>query len=151
MEISIRKANVLDHSRIMFLLLDWFDELRVGGFPPACSYSGIWLASIISNGIVYVTETSDQRMVGCIGMNWNHFGWNNEVQILGNEFLMTDADYRQHGIADMLINEVKKVADEMKVMILMGHMTANHSELKDRYLKKHGFVCAGSNFIYGGN
>jgi GNAT superfamily N-acetyltransferase len=150
MKIEIRKANILDHSKILFLLLDWFDELKVGGFPPACGYTGIWLAHLISDGITLIAETEDRRVVGCIGLKCSHFGWNNEVTILANEFLMTDKEYRQYGIADMMMNDVKKLADESKTMVLMGHMTANRVDAKDKFLSKHGFVCAGSNFIYGG-
>lgn len=147
MEVVVSRANIFDHSELLKLLIRWFDELSIEGYPYIGDYTGTWLADLISNHLVF-KATYDDKIIGCIGLRISHFPWNNKVSILVNDFLMTDAKYRKTGVADRLLEACKKFSDESKLLLWIGHITGTSAETKDRYLKNHGFKYAGGNFIY---
>src|SRR6185437_9102567 len=132
-EVKVRGALVTDHSEILKLLLGWFEELNIKGFPGMCNYTGLWLADLIANHIVLVAEYAN-KIIGAIGMRVGYFPWNNEEQILSNEFLMVDKTMRKKGTADLLLKAIKQFADKGKLTVVLGHMTGTDSDLKDRYL-----------------
>jgi GNAT superfamily N-acetyltransferase len=150
MSISINRATIYDHGAIVELLIAWFDECQDESIPRPCAYSGQWLADLIAKHIVLVAK-HDGKLIGVIGLKFTHFPWNNEVSILTDNFFMTDPEYRYLGVADKLIKASKSFAKEFKHILVIGHFSGLHPELKDRYLSsKHGFKYLGGNFIYKG-
>ncbi len=150
MEIIIRKAAYTDHSAIFTLLLKWFDELSIEGIPAECPYSVVWLADLMARHHV-VVATIDNKVVGCLGLRLGFIPWNNEVPALFNDFLMTDIDIREFGVADLLIRAAKDHADEAQLTLILGHFTGTNADLKDRYFKLKGFKYGGGNFFYKGD
>lgn len=129
--------------------MEWFDEVSIEGYPAACNYTGIWLSHMIAQHIVLCAHDT-HNIVGVIGMKVGNMPWNDEVQILSNEFLIVKKEHRNLGVTDKLIKSVKDLADKGKLLILMSHITGTASELKDRYLRIKGFSYGGGNFIYKG-
>lgn len=148
-KVEIRKAQVIDHSEILTLLLKWFDELAIHGIPHLCGHTGVWLADLIGRHQVFIALI-DNKIVGCIGLRLGFMPWNNEVPALFNDFLMTDINMREFGVADLLISTAKKHADEAQLLLMMGHFTGTDADLKDRYLRLKGFQYGGGNFFYKG-
>lgn len=150
MSISINRANIYDHGAILELLVSWFDEITEPNIPKPCAHTGVWLADLIARHIVIVAKLED-KIVGCIGLRFTHFPWNNEVTALSDDFLMTDKEFRHLNIADKLIKSAKSFAKEFKHILMIGHFSGLHPELKDKYLSLfHGFKYLGGNFIYTG-
>lgn len=149
MDITINRATILDHSRILNLLITWFDEALLKGLPNVCGYTGVWLSTLISQHLVLMACQGD-KLVGCIGLKLGYLPWNNEVNILVNEFLMTEKEARKLGVADKLIKAAKDFAKKGGLILTMGHFSGKDAELKDRYLGHHGFKYGGGNFFYLG-
>lgn len=150
MEVTINRATPYDFSKIYELLVDWFKECACDLIPKPCNYSTVWLADLIAKHIVLIAKVNE-KVVGTIGLRLTYFPWNNEVQALTDDFLMTDKEYRHLKVADKLIEAAKKVAVDLKFILMMGHFSGLHAELKDKYFSKfHGFKYLGGNFIYNG-
>ena len=148
-EINIRFANLFDHSEVLKLCAKWFEELSIDGFPSVCPHSGVWLADLIANHLVFVGELGT-KIIGVIGLRVGNMPWNNIEKVLFNDIFMTDIDHRNSGIATMLLAVVKRFASDQQMTLIMGHMTGTNAELKDRYLQIEGFKYGGGNFIYKG-
>jgi len=142
----VRKANGLDVGQLTHLLIGWLEETEFE-YPGYCEYSPLWLADFIYRHPTFVGEV-DGKIVGAIGLKSGSFPWNNEVACLFCDFLMVDKEYRGNGVATMLIDEAKKLADQNDVSLHLGLMTGNKAELKDRFLEISGFMYAGGNFVY---
>lgn len=149
MTLTIRKANIFDHSGILSMLVEWLEETSINGFPDICNYTGIWLADLIAKHMVFIA-TLGNKIVGSIALKFGFMPWNNEEGLLFNEFLMTDKKYRKYGVADKLIHASKDFADKSGLLLMMGHFSGTSPELKDKYLSIRGFKYAGANFIYKG-
>lgn len=149
MNVTIMKATVLDHSRILTLGYEWFKEASINGFPDICNYTGVWLADMIAKHLVLIA-TIEEKLVGGIGLRFGYIPWNNEVPILVNDFLMTDKQYRKYGVAQRLIEAAKDFANKSKMFLLVGHFSGTYPELKDKFLSTKGFKYAGGNYVYKG-
>lgn len=149
MEIIIEKANRHDHSEIMNLLEEWFEESPLKFIPRGCPYSTIWLSDLIVNHLVIVGRKAG-KIIGALGLRVTYFPWNNEVLILTDDFFMTKKEERSTGISDLLIDEAKRWANIRKMILNMGHFSGKDAELKDRYIERHGFTYTGANLIFKG-
>lgn len=146
---KIRAATIFDHSAILCLLIEWFDESQVikGYDDSACN----WLSEMISmpHNMVLVAEYNDM-IVGCLGLRTTCMPWNKSCNFLSADFIMTEKEYRYLGIGTELLREAKKVADFDGLLLLAGNSTGLDSRLKDKYFQMHGFKMLGSNFSYNG-
>lgn len=147
-KVNIRKATAFDHSAILNLSVQWFEEVRVQGFPGVCAQTGVWLADLIANHLFLVGEYGD-KIIGALGLRIGNVPWNVTEPVLFNELFMTDKDYRGTGISDRLIDAVKEFSEDNNLLLIMGHMTGTDAHLKDKYLSIKGFSYAGANFIFG--
>jgi len=145
--IKLRQATVFDHSEILKLCVEWFNELTINGFPSVCEYSGIWLADLIANHIVFIGEL-EGKIIGAMVLRTGFMPWNNKEKVLINDAFMTDINYRDTGIGKLLIDVTKKFADDQDMMLILSHMTGKDATIKDRYFKSLGFKYAGGNLIY---
>jgi hypothetical protein len=68
--------------------------------------------------------------------------------MLFNEFLMTDKHARKTGVANKLITASKDFAEKKDLILMMGHFSGKDPDLKDKFLKIHGFEYGGGNFFY---
>jgi len=109
--IKLRQATVFDHSEILKLCVEWFNELTINGFPSVCEYSGIWLADLIANHIVFIGEL-EGKIIGAMVLRTGFMPWNNKEKVLINDAFMTDINYRDTGIGKLLIDVTKKFADD---------------------------------------
>lgn len=150
MEIAIKKATLLEHTAILELLLEWFNELTINGLPHICGFTGVWLAELISKHMV-ITACIDKKIVGILGLKYGFMPWNNEVGVLFGEFLMTDKEYREKGVADKIIEAAKAFSKQTKLTLMMGHFTGTDASLKDKFLCIKGFQYGGGNFFYKGD
>lgn len=149
MEVMISRATILDHTRILSLLIEWFDEALVDGIPKTCGFTGVWLADLIAKHLVLIATLED-KLIGCIGLRMGYIPWNNEEQLLFNDFLMTSKDARNTGVANKLIEATKDFAKKANVTLFMGHFSGKNPEAKDKYFQLKGFKYAGGNLIYKG-
>ena len=147
MEITTRKANGFDATRIGELLQSWLLETEFN-YPGVCPYSHVWLADFIYKNPCFVILVND-LIVGTIGLRYGNFPWNNEFPAFFCDFLIIDSNYRTNGISARIIDEVKKLSDGTKVPLFMGIMTGSLADKKDRFLEMTGFKYAGGNFVYG--
>jgi GNAT superfamily N-acetyltransferase len=147
MGVTIRRATVLDHSRILELLIKWLEESLIKGLPGCCMYSGIWLADLIAKHLVLIA-CRDDKLLGSICLKKGYLPWNNEMPLLFNEFLMTEEEGRELGVADRLLAASKEFAKQEGSILMMGHFSGKAAELKDRYLRIKGFKYGGGTFFY---
>lgn len=149
MEIEIKKATLLDHSAVLSLLFEWFNELSINGLPNICGYTGVWLADLIAKHVV-ITASIDNKIVGILGMRYGFMSWNNEKGVLFNEFLMTHKDFKDQALTDKMIIAAKDFAKQAKLVLITGHYIGTNIELKDKFSAIDGFKYGGNNLFYKG-
>lgn len=145
--LQIRKATIFDHTEILTLLIKWFEESQVikGYDDSACG----WVSDMITNHLVLVA-TYEDSIIGVMGLRMTQMPWNSKDHYLISDFIMVDKNYRTVGAAHNLLQRAKEVADNAKMILLIGNNNGDNVELKDRYFLMQGFKYLGGNFSYCG-
>lgn len=145
--VDIRRATIFDHSEVLSLLIEWFDESQIikGYDEAACT----WVSNMITNHLVLVAEYED-RIIGVMGLRITQMPWNSKDYYIISDFIMVDKDYRTFGAAHNLLKSAKETADKAEMILLIGNNNGDNVELKDRYFSMQGFKYLGGNFSYCG-
>lgn len=145
--VEIRKANMFDHTAVLKLLIEWFEESQViNGYDKSAS---CWLSNLINseNSVVFLAE-HEGKVIGSIGIRKTLMPWNSQSWFLVSDFIMTDKEHRSIGVAEKLMKASKDLSDSEGIPLLIGHMTGTHAELKDKFLQMKGFTYLGGNLSY---
>lgn len=145
--LQIRKATIFDHSEISTLLIQWFDESQViKGYDDAlCG----WVSDMITKALVLVA-TYEDKIIGTMGLRITQMPWNSKENYIISDFIMVNKEYRTVGAAHNLLQRAKKVADNAKMILIIGNNNGDNVELKDRYFSMQGFKYLGGNFSHFG-
>ena len=143
----IRNATIFDHTGILTCIIKWLDECSIG-FPRVNTAIAEWINQVIINGYCIVAE-EDGVIVGCCGMTYTHFPWNDKVAILNSEWFHVDKEFRHSGTARKMIDEIKGFASDRNLPVIMGISNGVDTEKKKRFLQITGATHVGGNFIYG--
>lgn len=145
--VIIKRATILDHSEILSLLIEWFQDSQIikGYDSTACR----WVADMITNHLI-LAAVYDEKIIGVMGLRTTLMPWNSSNYYLISDFIMVNRDYRDVGAASNLLTRAKEVADEIKMILLIGNNNGDNVDLKDRYFSMQGFNYLGGNFSYSG-
>lgn len=145
--LQIRKATIFDHTEISTLLIQWFDESQViKGYDDAlCG----WVSDMITNALVLVA-TYEDKIIGTMGLRITQMPWNSKENYIISDFIMVNKEYRTVGAAHNLLQRAKEVADNAKMILIIGNNNGDNVELKDRYFSMQGFKYLGGNFSHFG-
>lgn len=145
--VNIRRATIFDHTEILKLLIQWFEESQIikGYDEAACG----WLSHMITNELVLVA-TYENKIIGVMGLRTTQMPWNSKENYIINDFIMVHKDYRTLGAASNLLSKAKEIADSAEMILLIGNNNGDNVELKDRYFLMQGFKYLGGNFSYCG-
>lgn len=142
----IRRATLFDHTGLLCSICDQIKE-RVTDYPEPNGAIGNWINNTLQRGIVFVAEEGG-KIIGTIGMGVTHFPWNDEIEILTNEWLHVDKQYRKDNVASKLIDKIKQFADERKIIVVINVINDKEVKKVDRFLEMKGMRYMGGNFIY---
>ena len=145
--VNIRRATIFDHTEILKLLIQWFEESQIikGYDEAACG----WLSHMITNELVLVA-TYENKIIGVMGLRTTQMPWNSKENYIINDFIMVHKDYRTLGATSNLLSKAKEIADSAEMILLIGNNNGDNVELKDRYFLMQGFKYLGGNFSYCG-
>lgn len=147
-EVKIRTATLLDTCAIYELLVKAFDEAPIEVPKPEMRAGLQWIAHVTDN-MCYVAEV-DGKLVGSLGIEYKTFPWAPEEKLMNDAWFYVLPDYRNSDVASALIKKIQLAVVATGVPFFGGvNWGGSRVELKDRFIKRHGFTFVGSNFAYG--
>lgn len=149
-EVTVRNANVLDISAIIFILHSWTLESPFKEYGHVTSATGVWVADMIKNQMFIVAEYDD-KIIGTACISKNTYPWDDTTAILDVDFINVLKDYRRTGAGIKIMERLKEISRNTKTPMSLGIIHGIEVEKKDRFMTINGFVFTGGNYLYRGD
>lgn len=145
--IDVRQAEFRHMAGVHDLLVTLHSEHGFSPYPPpddvALSHG---LLEAFEKGFVLVA-LDDDRVVGTMVLERAFYFWNNKQVFLRNIFFSVLPEFRSMKIVEAFLKLSKRFADEEGLQLVIGIMSDEGADLKDRVLKTKGARYVGGNFV----
>lgn len=145
-KITYREGNALDISNIYRLFEAEQKQIEIP-FPLMNPKKTVaYIAAALLDGVVVVADL-DGRIKGAVVGAPVKPPWS-DLWVLDIPFLVVDPHFRQHGVAQHLIQAVKDWAADKKLPVWVEALTGGKSALlKDRFIAMQGLTYMGGRFL----
>jgi|TARA_R100000654_G_scaffold75061_1_gene111093 N-acetylglutamate synthase-like GNAT family acetyltransferase len=142
---EIRKAGPLDISALVHLLVDMHNNAEVPLSPIHSEKLIAKVNQVIHKGVVFVAM-KENVLLGSIG-GMVVSDWWAENNYLSDLWLYVSPDHRKSSAGVMLIKNFKKVGNDSKIPVRLGHVFSGDIDRKDKWFNSLGFKKVGSVFV----
>ena len=142
---EIRKAGPLDISALVHLLVDMHNNAEVPLAPIHSEKLVAKVNEVIHRGVVFIAM-KENVLLGSIG-GMVVSDWWADNKYLSDLWLYVSPMHRKTSAGVMLINNFKKVGNEAKIPVRLGHVFSGDIDRKDKWFERIGFKKVGSVFV----
>jgi len=149
-ELEIRAAVPEDLDAVMEIALMACEENGFLNPNPAKLAAEIWPALHRDHGLCYVIGQPGGRIEGLVLLR-NGNMWYSDSTVIEEKAIFIHKDFRnaKGGRATKLCEQSKKVADELKMPLIIGVLSNHRTEAKVRMYERHFGKPSGAFFLYG--
>lgn len=142
---EVRQATWVDCPAITATLLRALAELD--SYPePELPYACQYIMDLAAQDLALVATVGDE-VVGTLILEPHTWSWNRNARFLTNIHFWVERPYRSGGVAQRLLTEAKRIADQLWLPLVLELSSggADH-ELLDRFVRIQGFRQVGGKF-----
>jgi GNAT superfamily N-acetyltransferase len=143
---EVRQATWEDCPDIVATITRARDELATPYPEPELPYACQFIMDLAAQGLAFVAVAGGD-IVGALILEAHAWSWNRSERFLTNIHFWIERPYRSGGIAQRLLTEAKRVADQSGLPLIIemssGGPTADRV---DRFVRMNGFTQMGGKF-----
>jgi GNAT superfamily N-acetyltransferase len=144
---EVRQATWEDCPAIAATLQRALAELDTPYPAPELPYACQYIMDLAAQGLAFVAVAGND-IVGTLILESHAWSWNRSERFLTNIHFWIERPYRSGGIAQRLLTEAKRVADQSGLpLVLELSSGGNDHDLLDRFVRIQGFRPMGGKFI----
>lgn len=127
-----------------------YDGIKTSKFPyPDPQYPHLYysLTESVSNGMVHVA-IRDRQLIGMAVLGIGHFPWAPDRKFLVDSYWLVDSQHRASGAGSLLLDAMKRHAENVGVMLIVGNTNGVDVERKDNLIMRRGFDRIGGTYAF---